>query len=304
MQGTVPARAHLPGQSWQPGPEQRLCLVPRGKGLYMSFMKRFIPFVKSDPLVAVVRLSGVIQAASRTGGGISDQGVGPLLERAFRRGKPKAVAISLNSPGGSPVQSSLVAARIRRLSEETKVPVTMFVEDLAASGGYWIACASDEILVDPTSIVGSIGVISASFGLDQFIERHGIERRVHTAGKSKSFMDPFKAERPQDVKRLKALQEPMHQIFIEHVKASRGAKLKEGSDHFTGDVWVGQHGVDEGIVDGIGHLVPTMKERFGDKVKFAVYGQKKGLFQRFGMSMMSDALSLAEERVAFARFGL
>lgn len=269
----------------------------------MGVMKRFIPFMKADPLVAVVRLSGVIQASSRTGG-ISDEAVAPLLEKAFRRGKPKALAIVLNSPGGSPVQSSLVAARIRRLSKETEVPVTIFVEDLAASGGYWIACAGDEILIDRTSIVGSIGVISASFGLDQFIERHGIERRVHTAGKSKSFMDPFKPERPEDVKRLKALQEPMHEIFIEHVKSSRGEKLKEGVDHFTGDIWVGQDAVDQGLVDGIGHLVPTMKERFGDKVKFAVYGQRRGLFRRFGMAIVADALGQVEERIAYNRYGL
>lgn len=261
--------------------------------------------MKSDPLVSVVRLSGVIQSAGRSGGGgISDEATAPLLERAFKRGKPKAVAIVLNSPGGSPVQSSLVAARIKRLSAETEVPVTVFVEDLAASGGYWIACAGKEIIIDPTSIVGSIGVISASFGLDQFIARHGIERRVHTAGESKSFMDPFKPEQPEDVARLKAIQEPMHQVFIEHVKTNRGEKLKADTNHFTGDIWVGQAAVDEGLADGIGHLVPTMKERFGDKVKFAMYGQKRGFFRRFGMSLLSDATQLIEERAAYARFGL
>ena len=270
----------------------------------MGGMKRFIPFMKSDPVVAVVRMSGVIQASSRGGGGISDATFAPLLEKAFRKGKPKALAIVLNSPGGSPVQSSLVAARIKRLSKETEVPVSVFVEDVAASGGYWIACASDEILVDPASIVGSIGVISASFGFDKFIEKHGVERRVHTAGKSKSFMDPFKPEGPEDIKRLKAIQDPMHQIFIDHVKASRGEKLKEGTDHFTGDVWLGQQAIDEGIVDGIGHLVPTMKERYGDKVKFAVYGPKRGIFQRFGSSIASEVLGSAEERFEFSKFGL
>ncbi len=270
----------------------------------MGSMKRFIPFVKSDPLVAVVRLGGVIQASRRTGSGISDAGVAPFLERGFRRGKPKAVAIALNSPGGSPVQSSLVAARISRLSKETKVPVIVFVEDVAASGGYWIACSGDEILVDPTSIVGSIGVISASFGLDQFIAKHGIERRVHTAGKSKSFLDPFKPERPEDVERLLAIQEPMHDVFINHVKSSRSDKLKEGTDHFTGDVWVGQKAVEEGLVDGIGHLVPTMKERYGDKARFAVYGQKRGLMSRFGVSLMNEAIGAIDERAAYSRFGL
>ena len=252
--------------------------------------------MKSDPRVAVVRLSGVISSVGRPGSGINDQAAAPLLDRAFRRGKPQAVAISLNSPGGSPVQSSLVAARIRRLAAEHSLPVYVFVEDLAASGGYWIACAGDEIWVDQTSIVGSIGVISASFGLHEFIARHGIERRVHTAGKSKSFLDPFKPEKPADVKRLKAIHEPMHDIFIDHVKTRRGPRLKTETDLFTGDVWVGQHAVDQGLADGIAHLVPKMKERFGDKVKFSVYGQRRRIFQRLGMSLMTDALDLIEER--------
>ncbi len=260
--------------------------------------------MKADPRVAVVRLSGIISSANRTGTGINDQAVAPLLDRAFRHGKPQAVAISLNSPGGSPVQSSLVAARIRRLAAEHSLPVYVFVEDLAASGGYWIACAGDEIWVDQTSIVGSIGVISASFGLHEFIARHGIERRVHTAGKSKSFLDPFKPEKPADVKRLKAIHEPMHDIFIDHVRSRRGARLKADTDHFTGDVWVGQEAVEQGLADGIGHLVPKMKERFGDKVKFSVYGQRRRIFQRLGMSLMTDALDLIEERAAYAHHGL
>ena len=270
----------------------------------MEAMKRWIPFVKADPLVAVVRLSGVISSMGRMSAGISDQGVATMLERAFRKGKPQAVAISLNSPGGSPVQSSLVAARIRRLAEEKKVPVSVFVEDLAASGGYWIACAGDEIFVDRTSIVGSIGVISASFGFQEFLARHGIERRVHTAGRSKSFMDPFKPEKPEDVERLLGLQADMHEVFIDHVKSSRGAKLAEGTDYFNGDIWVGQKAVDAGLADGIGHLVPVMKERYGEKVRFAVHGQKRGLFRRFGMSLTEAVADQLDERAAFARYGL
>jgi serine protease SohB len=270
----------------------------------MGRMKRWIPFVKSDPRVAVIRLGGVITSSTRPGSGISDQAIAPMLERAFKRGKPQAVAISLNSPGGSPVQSSLVAARIRRLAKEAKIPVYVFVEDLAASGGYWIACAGDEIWIDQTSIVGSIGVISASFGLQDFIARHGVERRVHTAGKSKSFLDPFKPEKPEDIERLKAIHGPMHQIFIDHVKGSRGDKLSQDVDLFTGEFWVGQIAVDLGLADGLGHLVPKMKERFGDKVKFSVYDQKRRFFQRIGMTMMSDAYALIEERAAFARHGL
>jgi len=267
-------------------------------------MKRWIPFVKSDPLVAVVRLSGMISAGNRTGGGISDQTVGPLLERAFRRGKPQAVAIALNSPGGSPVQSALVAARIQRLAAEKKLPVAVFVEDLAASGGYWIACAGDEIWVDRTSIVGSIGVISASFGFHELLAKHGVERRVHTAGKSKSFLDPFRPEKPEDVERLLAIQGEMHEVFIDQVKGRRGTKLVEGVEHFTGDVWVGQKAIDVGLADGIGHLVPLMKQRYGEKVRFALYGQRRGWMQRFGLSVTNAVADHLDERAAYARYGL
>ncbi|TMV62506.1 S49 family peptidase, partial [Thioclava sp. BHET1] len=175
-------------------------------------MKRWIPFLKTPPRVAVLRLSGVIAAGRR--GGLNDAALAPLIERAFAKGKPAAVALVINSPGGSPVQTALIAARIRRLSAEKGVPVHAFVEDIAASGGYWLACAADQIWIDDSSIVGSIGVISSSFGFHELIARHGIERRVHTAGASKSFMDPFRPEKPEDVARLKALQEPIHDAFI------------------------------------------------------------------------------------------
>lgn len=265
-------------------------------------MKRFIPFMKSDPMVAVVRLQGMIASSAR-GATLNDAGIGPMLERAFRRRKPAAVALIVNSPGGSPAQSSLIGARIRRLSEEKEVPVYAFVEDVAASGGYWLAAAADEIWVDPNSIVGSIGVISASFGFHEFIGRYGIERRVHTAGKSKSLLDPFQPEKPADVKRLKEIQGVIHDTFIEHVKARRGAKLAEG-DLFTGDVWIGEKAVEVGLADGVGHLVPKMKEVFGDKVQFAVYEERRSLLSRFGMSLADDAIAAAEDRAAFARFGL
>ncbi|MEM6635843.1 MAG: S49 family peptidase [Pseudomonadota bacterium] len=267
-------------------------------------MKRWIPFMTADPVVSVVRLSGIIAAGGRPGAGISDQSVAPLLEKAFRRGKPKAVAISINSPGGSPVQSSLIAARIRRLATEKSIPVHVFVEDLAASGGYWLACAGDDIWIDRTSIVGSIGVISASFGLHEFIGRFGIERRVHTAGKSKSFMDPFQPQKPADVKRIKAIQEPIHTAFIDHVKSSRSGKLSTGTDLFTGDVWVGQQALDVGLADGIGHLVPKMKELYGEKTRFAVYGQRRSVLSRFGLSVVGDLAGFAEERALYARYGL
>lgn len=160
-------------------------------------MKRWIPFLKSAPVVAVVRLSGMISASGR--GTLNDAVLEPVLEKAFSKGKPSAVALEINSPGGSPVQSSLIGARIRRLAAEKEVPVYAFVEDVAASGGYWLAAAADEIYADDSSVVGSIGVISASFGVDELISRYGIQRRVYTAGKSKSMLDPFRPENPEDV---------------------------------------------------------------------------------------------------------
>lgn len=266
-------------------------------------MKRYIPFVKSDPLVAVVRLQGVIASGGR-GQTLNDEALAPILEKAFRRGKPKAVALVINSPGGSPVQSSLIGARIRRLAEEHEVPVTAFVEDVAASGGYWLACAANDIVIDESSVVGSIGVISASFGFHEFMERQGIERRVHTAGKDKSMLDPFRPERPADIKRLKALQSQIHDTFIDHVKSRRGARLSTDKDLFTGEIWVGQKAIDVGLADDIGHLGPVMKNRYGDKVKFARYGQKKSLLSRFGARILTDTLDQVEERALWARYGL
>lgn len=266
-------------------------------------MKRFIPFVKTDPLVAVVRLQGVIASGGR-GTNLNDQTLAPVLEKAFRRGKPKHVALIINSPGGSPVQSSLIGARIKRLSDEHALPVSAFVEDVAASGGYWLATAAPEIILDPSSIVGSIGVISASFGFHELMERQGIERRVYTAGKDKSVLDPFRPERPADVKKIKAIQQQMHDTFIAHVKEGRGAKLPEDKDLFTGEFWVGQKAVDLGLADSLGHLVPVMKERYGDKVKFAKYGPRRSVFSRFGANLLSDALGQVEERALWAQYGL
>jgi len=262
-----------------------------------------LPFLSSAPTVAVLRLNGVIAAGSRLGG-LNDASMAPLIERAFRRGKPKAVALSINSPGGSPVQSALIAARIRRLADEKKIKVYAFVEDLAASGGYWLATAADEIWIDRSSIMGSIGVISASFGFHDLIGRYGVERRVYTAGKSKSMLDPFRPEDPEDVARLKDIQSQIHTAFIDQVKGARGTRLPEGEDLFTGEVWVGQAAVDKGLADGIGHLVPKMKALFGDKTRFAVYGQRRSLWQRLGARAVDDALASVEERGLYARYGL
>ena len=262
-------------------------------------MKNFIPFVKKPPLVPVIRLNGAIGMGR---GGLSDAGLAPIIEKAFAM-KPAAVALVINSPGGSAVQSSLIAARIRRLSDEKGVPVHAFVEDVAASGGYWLACAGDQIWVDDSSIVGSIGVIFASFGFTEIMARQGIERRVVTAGKSKSFADPFLPQKPVDVARLKALQEPIHAAFIAHVKARRGARLAD-ADLFNADVWVGQGAVELGLADGVAHLIPKLKLLYGDKVRLRQMGQRRGLLSRFGLNITDAVLGKIEERALLSRFGL
>jgi signal peptide peptidase SppA len=265
-------------------------------------MKRWIPFLKSRPTVAVIRLAGAIGMAGR--GSLNDHALAGVIEKAFSKGKPVAIALEINSPGGSPVQSSLIGARIRRLADEKQVPVFAFVEDVAASGGYWLAVAADEIWADDCSVVGSIGVISAGFGAHVFLARQGVERRVYTAGKSKSMLDPFSPEKPEDVARLKELLNDIHGTFISHIKSRRGDKLDTKKDLFTGEIWVGSKAQDVGLIDGIGHLQAKMKERFGDKVRFRRYGARKPFLQRFGAALAQDALAGVEERAAFARFGL
>jgi signal peptide peptidase SppA len=253
-------------------------------------------------MVAVVRLSGAIGMAGR--GSLNADTLAPILEKAFRKGKPVAVALEINSPGGSPVQSSLIGAHIRRLADELEIPVIGFVEDVAASGGYWLAAAADEIWADDSSVVGSIGVISASFGLDVLLERQGVARRVYTAGDSKSMLDPFKPENPEDVARLKQLLEDIHGNFIAHVKDRRGDKLTTEQNLFNGEIWLASRATELGLIDGIGHLKPAMQARFGDKVQFRRYGQRRSILSRFGASAVQEAVAGIEERAAYARFGL
>lgn len=271
----------------------------------MPSMAIAIPFLPRPPLVAVLPLSGIIASAARPGGAtLNDAGLAPLIEKAFSRGKPAAVALAINSPGGSPAQSSLIAARIRRLAEEKKVPVIAFVEDVAASGGYWLASAADEIFVDATSIVGSIGVISAGFGFHELIGRWGIERRLYTAGEDKSLLDPFRPEQPKDVARLKHIQAGLHEVFIDQVKTRRGARLS-GDDLFTGDFWLGRAAVENGLADGIGHLVPVMKARFGDKTRFVVHGPRRSWLPRLRIGgMAEEGIGAIEDRAAWARYGV
>ena len=268
----------------------------------MQGMKLRLPFLRKTTSVNVVRLHGMIGTGGRSA--LNDAALAPVLERAFSKGKPAAVAISVNSPGGSPVQSSLIGSRIRRLSEEKEIPVFAFVEDVAASGGYWLASCADEIFADPASIVGSIGVISAGFGLQDLIARYGIERRVYTAGKSKSMLDPFREEKQEDVERLTSILGDVHDVFIQHVKTSRGAKITQDIDVFTGEVWLAERAKELGLIDEIGHLVPTLKVRFGDKVKLRVIEQKRSFSQRIGLSISDSVVGTLEERIALSRFGL
>lgn len=258
--------------------------------------------LRRAPRVNIVRLQGMIAPDGR--GRLSDAATAPLIERAFRSGKPKAVALVINSPGGSPVQSALIGARIRRLADETRTPVHAFVEDAAASGGYWIASAADDIRCDPASILGSIGVISAGFGLHEAIGKLGIERRVHTAGRSKSQMDPFRPESPEDIERLTALLEQMHSVFIDQVKARRGARLATDTDLFDGRFWLGAEAVRLGLADGLGHTVPVLKDLYGKRVKFRVFGPRRRLMSQLGLSLADQALAGLEEAALWSRLGI
>lgn len=273
-------------------------------------------FRNPKPVVAVLRLSGIIG----NGGGAVRRGLTAAslvrsIERAFSQSNLTAVALQINSPGGSPAQSSLIFKRIRAMAEEKDIPVVAFAEDVAASGGYILACAADEIFADESSVIGSIGVISAGFGFVDLLEKVGVERRVHTAGKSKSMLDPFQKEKPQDVKRLKDLQGDIYQTFIDLVKSRRGEKLK-GVDAklFTGEFWTGTRALDLGLVDGIGELTAVMQDRYGDKVVFRpVEGRKSWLKDRLGVSTWDrpdpgvwagDLVAAVEERALWNRFGL
>src|SRR6266550_862463 len=229
-------------------------------------------------VVPVVRLSGLIGAVTPLRPGMSLAGIARTLERAFAIKHAKAVAVVINSPGGSPVQSRQIYLRIRQLAAEKKVPVLVFVEDVAASGGYMIACAGDEIYCDPSSILGSIGVVGGSFGFQELIRKIGVERRLYTAGEHKAMLDPFLPEDPDDVARIKALQREIHAIFIALVKQSRGTRLK-GADHvlFTGEYWAGATSVSLGLADAIGDLRSTLRARYGDKVLTPVIAPSSGL---------------------------
>jgi signal peptide peptidase SppA len=270
-------------------------------------------------VVPVVRLSGLIGSVTPLRPGMSLAGVARTLERAFATKNAKAVALVINSPGGSPVQSRQIYLRIRQLAAEKKLPVLVFVEDVAASGGYMLACAGDEIFCDPSSILGSIGVVGGSFGFPDLIRKVGIERRLYTAGEHKAMLDPFLPENPDDVARVKALQREIHAIFIALVKQSRGGKLKgEDGVLFSGEYWAGETSVSLGLADAIGDLRSTLRARYGEKVLTPVIapatgllsnllGRKSGagtLVQFDGIAGLPDeVISALETRAIWAKFG-
>src|ERR1700733_12306051 len=271
-------------------------------------------------VVPVVRLSGVIGAVTPLRPGMSLAGVARMLERAFAVKNAKAVALVINSPGGSPVQSRQIYLRIRQLAEEKKLPVLVFVEDVAASGGYMIACAGDEIFCDPSSILGSIGVVGGSFGFEELIKKIGVERRLYTAGAPKAMLDPFLPEKPNTLGPAKALQREIHAIFIALVKASRGERLKRADDElFTGEYWAGETSVALGLADAIGDLRSTLRARYGEKVATPVIAPSSGMLSGLlgrkaagggglaGLDAFSglpdEVISALETRAIWARFG-
>jgi serine protease SohB len=280
---------------------------------------RLVParFRSDIPVVPVVRLSGAIGVATPLRPGMMLASVAYLLERAFAMPNARAVALAINSPGGSPAQSHLIFLRIRQLAEEKKIPVIAFIEDVGASGGYMLACAADEIICDPFSIVGSIGVVGASFGFPKLMEKLGVERRVYTAGERKVMLDPFQPEKPDDLKRIKAIQKDIHEHFITLVKARRGGKLI-GSEKilFSGEFWTAQTAVELGLADRIGDLRATLRERYGEKVRMPLVEAKRGLLSRWlpGVTAIEaisrhpglgdDLLSALESRALWSRYGL
>jgi serine protease SohB len=275
------------------------------------------PFRADVPVVPVVRLAGVIGVSSPLRPGMMLSTTARMLERAFEVRNARAVALIINSPGGSPAQSHLIFRRIRDLAAEKKLPVFAFIEDVGASGGYMLACAGDEIFCDPFSIVGSIGVVGGSFGFVNLMEKLGIERRLYTSGDRKAMLDPFLPEKPEDVKRIKAIQKDIHEQFIALVKERRGTRLK-GADKtlFSGEFWTAQAAIDYGLADRIGDLRTAMRERFGKKVRLALIETERGFLGRklsgvgfaklFGgeTALTEDLLSTLEERAIWSRYGI
>ncbi|CAN5155285.1 S49 family peptidase [soil metagenome] len=268
-------------------------------------------FGRDKPVIPVVRLSGMIGGSGPLRHGLTVAGVEAALAKAFATKAPE-VAIVINSPGGAAVQSHLIYKRIRALAEEKGKKVIAAIEDLGASGGYMIAAAADEIVVDESSIVGSIGVVSSGFGFTGLIERIGVERRVHTSGKSKAMLDPFRPEREEDVARLRAIQEDVHAAFIELVRSRRGARLADDPELFSGAFWSGTRAVALGLADRTGDLRTVLRERYGKDVRMRIIPVGRGMMRRLGLTLgdriasglVGRALAAIEERMTWGRFGL
>jgi serine protease SohB len=310
--------------------ESSLSLAGRALGVLRPLVPR--RFRRDKPVVPVVRLTGIIGFSTPLRPGLSLAGISRTLDKAFAVKNAQAVALAINSPGGSPVQSHLIFRRIRELAAEHKRRVLAFVEDAGASGGYMIACAGDEIIADPHSIVGSIGVVGGSFGFDKLIAKIGVERRLYTSGEHKASLDPFLPEDPGDVERLKKLQRAIHDDFIALVKSRRGDKLSgPESDLFSGEYWTGRQALELGLIDAIGDLRGVLRERFGDKVVTPLVSAERGFFGRrvlgagggdilgrdvlgrnfsasvaasLGGGLAEDLISALEARAMWARFGL
>jgi serine protease SohB len=286
-------------------------------GRAVGALRSLIPrrFRRDRQVVPVVRLSGIIGFSTPLRPGLTLAGISRTLDRAFAMRHASAVALAINSPGGSPVQSHLIFRRIRELARQHERHVIAFVEDAGASGGYMIACAADEIIADPHSIVGSIGVVGGSFGFDKLIAKLGIERRLYTSGEHKAMLDPFLPEDAGDVERLKKLQREIHDDFIALVKSRRGGKLSgPENDLFSGEYWTGRRALELGLVDAIGDLRTVLRERFGDKVVTPLIAAERGLLGRrvFGVrrndlapvGLAEDLISALEARAIWARYGL
>ena len=281
----------------------------------MKFLKRLIPFRKREPQVAVVRLSGIIGGTGNFNRSLSLRSVESNIEAAFNQKKALAVALIINSPGGSPVQADLIQKRISDLANEKDKPVFVFCEDVAASGGYWIALAANEIYANASSIIGSIGVVSAGFGFNEAINKIGVERRIYATGDKKGMLDPFQPENSDHVSHLKSLQGEIFTLFQDWVKSRRGARLKGTPEElFSGAFWTGVKAKELGLIDGLGDMRTVMQERFGENVQFKTFEKKAGLLSRFGLSskiegdvaseVITDLLDSIEARALWNRFGL
>jgi serine protease SohB len=297
--------------------------MPDFRKSVLGFLARLVParFRADIPVVPVVSLSGVIGSGTPLRPGLMLSGVAKALDRAFATRNAKAVALVINSPGGSPAQSHLIMRRIRQLAAEKNLPVLAFIEDVGASGGYMLACAADEIICDQYSIVGSIGVVGGSFGFPKLMEKLGVERRLYTSGDNKAMLDPFLPEKPEDVKRIKAIQKDIHAHFIALVKNRRGAKLN-GTDKvlFTGEFWTAQTAIELGLADALGDVRSELRARYGDKVRTPLISSERTLFGRklpgiglgksqglgagLGAGLADDLLSALEARALWSQYGL